>query len=286
MSQASFDLASTNNTIAFVGAGNMAVSFIGGLVKCGFPADRIRASDPHLVRRDLVNNRFGVTVSPNNAAMVLADTILVLAVKPQEMESVCRQINEAVANHRPLVISIAAGITTELLQRWLGAEVPVVRAMPNTPALVGVGAAALYAPDLVDKQQRQRAQAVLEAVGTAQWVQREAQMDVVTALSGSGPAYFFLLMEALRDAAIGLGMRGDVAEQLVQQTALGAATLIQSRNIDAATLRRQVTSPGGTTERAIKALEQADYREIVRQAIEAATERGRQMAQEMNEEPS
>ena len=239
----------SNMRIAFIGAGNMASSLIGGLLAKGLDAAQIRASDPGAETRARVSAEHGIELFADNAQAVQDADVIVIAVKPQVMKAVCQDLRAHLEPHQ-LLISIAAGITCTSLQNWLGNQ-PLVRCMPNTPALLGKGVSGLFATAAVTAEQRQQAEDLLSAVGIAVWVDTEAQIDAVTAVSGSGPAYFFLLIEAMADAGVKLGLPREVAKQLAEQTALGAAHMAVASDVDAAELRRRVTSPAGTTEAAI-----------------------------------
>jgi len=265
-------------TVAFIGGGNMARSLIGGLVARGRPADAIRVAEPVAALRDALQQDFGVACAEHAAVAAEGANVWVLAVKPQVMREVCAALVPLAQAHRPLVVSIAAGITTEQLDRWLGGGLPVVRAMPNTPALLGAGITGLFANARTDDAQRADADALLEAVGPTVWIDDEAKMDAVTAVSGSGPAYVFLLAEAMQAAGIAQGLSPEAARALVQQTLLGAATMLVQQGEPADVLRKRVTSPGGTTQAAIETFEAGGFRELVDRAIHAATERGRQLS--------
>jgi pyrroline-5-carboxylate reductase len=267
----------THPTIGFIGAGNMAASLIGGLIAKGFDPKRLFASDPNTDALQALAGRCGINACADNRAVVDNAEVLVLAVKPQVMESVLTDMATAVQVRQPLVISIAAGIGIASLCKWLGGDVAVVRCMPNTPALVQLGASGLYANAKVSTQQREQAQAILAAVGIALWLDSEEQIDAVTAVSGSGPAYFFLLMEAMIAAGEKLGLAPATSRALTLQTALGAAQMAITSDVDAAELRRRVTSPGGTTERAIAHFEQCGLRDIVDGALQAAALRSQEM---------
>lgn len=273
-----------HHPIAFIGAGNMASALFGGLLKRGYPAELIMAADPHSASLEAAAQLGVKTASHNGDAVAFADT-LVLAIKPQVMQSVLEPLQPALAQRRPLVISIAAGIDLATLERWCGDELPIVRCMPNTPALVQCGATGLYANGVVDAEQKQQAQSILEAVGSAIWLQDEASLDAVTAVSGSGPAYFFAVMEAMEEAGIALGLSPEEAEQLTLKTALGAARMASESEHHASELRRRVTSPGGTTERALATFEQGGLKGLFRQAMEDCAERSRELARELGEEP-
>lgn len=268
----------SNPTIAFIGGGNMASSLIGGLVHNGFAAANIRASDPLAEGRERLAREFGIaTIADNSAACTNAD-VIVLAVKPQVLKAVAEGIADCLAK-KPVVVSIAAGIPIAALQNWLGANTALVRCMPNTPALVHQGASGLYATATVSAEQRKQVEQLFAAVGICAWLETEAEIDAVTALSGSGPAYFFLLMEAMERAGIALGLAPEVARQLTLQTALGAATMAANSDVDAAELRRRVTSPGGTTEQAVLTFIDGKMPELVASAMAAANRRAGEMAE-------
>lgn len=271
----------STTTIAFVGAGNMASSIIGGLLASGHPADRIRAADPYPPSLEKLAEVGPVTLCADNAEAVAGADVVVLAVKPQVMAEAADSIAAVIAASRPVVISIAAGITIHSLQQRLGEACAIVRCMPNTPALLGCGASGLYANDQTSAQQRGYAEAILGAVGSVCWVPEEKDLDAVTALSGSGPAYFFLFMEAMADAGTALGLDRDTATAMTLQTALGAARMAMEGDVDLAELRRRVTSPGGTTERAVQRFEQDDLRGKVAAAIQAAHLRSEELAREL-----
>jgi pyrroline-5-carboxylate reductase len=269
----------SNTRIAFIGAGNMAASLIGGLRAQGLDATQIRASDPGAETRSRVHAEHGIEVFEDNAQAVADAEVIVLAVKPQVMKSVCQALQPSL-HEGQLIVSIAAGITCASLQDWLGAR-PVVRCMPNTPALLREGVSGLYATAQVSPTQRQQAQELLSAVGTALWLDQEQQLDAVTAVSGSGPAYFFLLIEAMTAAGEKLGLPRETASQLTLQTALGAAHMAVASDVDAAELRRRVTSPAGTTEAAIKSFQGNAFEAIVEQALQAAATRSAELAEQL-----
>ncbi len=264
--------------IAFIGAGNMASSIIGGLIAKGFPADNIRASDPFPQSLVELEKVAAVETFQDNLQAVVGVDIIVLAVKPQVMKSVLENLATAFETAKPLIISIAAGIETRSLDKWLGGGFPIIRCMPNTPALVQTGATALYANAIVNPAQREYANDILGAVGIALWVDEEASLDAVTAVSGSGPAYFFMVMEAMQAAGEKLGLSVDVSKQLTLQTALGAAKMAMESDVDAAELRRRVSSPGGTTVEAINVFEQAELTEIFSTAMTACRDRSEELA--------
>ena len=266
--------------IAFIGAGNMARAIIGGLLENGFAASSIWAAEPDAARlEDLAAQ--GLNTTTDNQAAVAAADIVVLAVKPQIMKTVVNALAGAAQTHRPLFVSIAAGISLDALDRWLGGDAAVVRCMPNTPSLVQTGASGLFANDRVSDLQREQATQVLEAVGVALWVQTEAELDIVTAISGSGPAYYFLMMEAMTAAGTRLGLSEETARGLTLQTALGAARMASSSDVDPTELRRRVTSPNGTTERAIKTFQAEGLEAMVEKAMTACRDRAEEMADEL-----
>jgi len=269
-----------NLKIAFIGGGNMAASLAGGLVKRGCAPERITVADPRPEQLELLAEKFGVCVTPDNLEAASEADVLVFAVKPQVFREAATPLAGRVGTRRPLVISVAAGITEPDIRTWLGGDAAVVRVMPNTPALVGAGAAALYANRQVTPAQRELAQAILEAVGIAVWIEDESLMDSVTALSGSGPAYFFLLMELMEAAALELGLPAEAARRLTQQTAYGAARMALESGEAPAVLRKQVTSPGGTTAAALAVFQEAGLGATVTRALTAARDRGRQLSQE------
>lgn len=267
--------------IAFIGAGNMAASLIGGLRAKGLEAAQIRASDPGEETRARVSAEHGIETFADNAQAIDGADVVVLAVKPQAMKAVCEALRPSLKPNQ-LVVSIAAGITCASMNNWLGAQ-PIVRCMPNTPALVRLGASGLFATAEVSAEQRQQAQELLSAVGIALWLNEEQQLDAVTAVSGSGPAYFFLLIEAMTAAGVKLGLPADIAAQLTLQTALGAAHMAVSSDVDAAELRRRVTSPAGTTEAAIKSFQANGFEAMVEKALGAAAHRSAEMAEQLGQ---
>ncbi|MBV5311238.1 pyrroline-5-carboxylate reductase [Chromatium okenii] len=264
--------------IAFIGGGNMATSLIAGLVADGHLLSSIQVADPSQERRESLQANFGVRAFASNAAALADAETLVLCVKPQMAAAVCTEIAAEVREHQPLIISVMAGVPEQALQRWFGAPLPVVRAMPNTPAMVQTGAIGLHASSEVNAEGRNHAETILRAVGLVRWVTDEAQIDAVTAISGSGPAYFFLLMEALEAAGIALGLDAETARLLTIQTALGAAKMAMESSAPPAQLREQVTSPGGTTERALVVFQDADFVNLVARATQAANSRAAEIS--------
>jgi len=265
--------------IAFIGAGNMAASLIGGLRAQGVEASSICASAPGAETRERVTTEHGIEVFADNAQAVKGADVVVLAVKPQMMKTVAQALKPSLETHQ-LIVSVAAGVTCASLTDWLG-ERPVVRCMPNTPSLLRQGASGLYATDKVTAAQREQAEQLASAVGIAVWVEQEQQMNAVTAVSGSGPAYFFLMMEAMTAAGVKLGLPEDIAKKLTLQTALGAALIATGSEVDAAELRRRVSSPGGTTEAAIKAFQAGHFEALVETALSAADHRSAELAEQL-----
>ena len=264
--------------VAFIGGGNMARSLIGGLVQRGRAPDTIHVADPVEAARDALARDFGVRVHADGADAVAGADTWVFAVKPQVMREVCASLASQAQAARPVVVSIAAGITSGQLDRWLGGGLPVVRTMPNTPALLGAGVTGLFANAAVDDGGRERAESLLSAAGETVWIDDEDVMDAVTAVSGSGPAYVFLLAEAMQAAGEAEGLAPEAARILTLQTLLGASRMLVEGDADARELRRRVTSPNGTTHAAIETFEQGGFRELVHRAVHAARERGRELA--------
>jgi pyrroline-5-carboxylate reductase len=266
--------------LAFIGGGNMATALIGGLVRRGLPAGHVTVADPSSAQLEKLVRDYRIVAAADNAHAVADAEVVVLAVKPQQMRAVALGLAGELPTPGPLVISVAAGIPHAALGRWLGAAVPVVRTMPNRPALNGFGATGLYAPATVGAAHRALAESIMAAVSATVWVDHESQMDTVTALSGSGPAYFFLFMEALEAAAHERGLPQDVAHQLTLETAYGAAEMARRSTETLATLREQVTSKGGTTAAALEVLDAAGLRAIVAHAVAAADRRSAELAAE------
>lgn len=270
--------------IAFIGGGNMARSLIGGLIESGSTAvSDIIVSDPVTAACDSLKADFGIaTTSANEHALEQSD-VIVLAVKPQQMQVVVSKLANRFSDK--VIVSIAAGILTGSLQRWTQQpDVAVVRCMPNTPSLLQAGATALYANKNVSATQKQQAQSILAAVGDVAWVEQESQLDAITALSGSGPAYFFLLMESMIEAAVNLDLPRDLATRFAIQTALGAARMAKEGDHSPAQLRMNVTSPAGTTEAAIGSFSNDNFGDIVASAMQAANRRANELGKELGEQ--
>lgn len=272
---------STSPTISFIGAGNMASAIIGGMLDSGFKAANIWVSAPDDNHLQSIRKQFGVSVTTDNRYCAEQADMVVLAVKPQVMASVCSDIAPVVQNTRPLMVSIAAGLEASTLDEWLGGGLPLVRVMPNTPSLVGKGAAGLYANDQVKEKQKTMVESVFNSIGSALWVEDESLLHAVTALSGSGPAYFFLMLEALEEAATDAGIAGETARALAIQTMAGAAEMAGRSEHDPGQLKRNVMSPGGTTEQAIQTFEEGGMRDLIKKAYSAAYKRSGEMAKEL-----
>ena len=268
----------TTTTIGFIGAGNMARSLAGGLLNSGWAADHLLFSDPDANQRRGAEQALGLKTFADNRDLAAQAEVLVLAVKPQALKEVAEALAPTVQKKQPLVISIAAGVRVRDIERWLGGALPIVRAMPNTAALIGSGASGLYANTRTTEAQRDTAESILRAVGVAVWVQNEALIDTVTAVSGSGPAYFFLVMEVLEKAAIKHGLDPATARLLTLETAYGAAKMALESGEEPSQLRQRVTSPGGTTEQAVQTLEAGQIERIFDDAVVAAMRRARELA--------
>ncbi|KAI9260593.1 pyrroline-5-carboxylate reductase [Phascolomyces articulosus] len=266
--------------IAFIGAGNMAEAVIGGLYASGHPTSRLRFSEPYEPRREYMESKFPECMSATDNNKVIKDAdVVILAVKPQVLRQV---VADLIFESNTLIISIAAGIRTTDILRWLKTPQPLVRCMPNTPALIGEGAVGLYATDRVSEAQRDTTVGIMSAVAKeVMWVDKESLIDTITGMSGSGPAYYFLFMEAMTNAGISAGLTPEQAKALTVQTCLGAAKMAQQSEDDLATLRKKVTSPNGTTEAALKSMEAANIRQIIQDGVLSAERRGKEIADEM-----
>lgn len=263
--------------ISFIGGGNMARAIIGGLKNNDFDMTAITVIDPDEEKRKQLAAEFNVQVNDSYVENdnIKLNHVIVLAVKPQQMKEVCTQLSHKISTQ--LIISIAAGIRTVDISRWLGNYPSIVRVMPNTPAQIQAGVSALFALPKVTQAQQSQASTILDAVGMTLWLNDEAKMDAVTAISGSGPAYVFYLIEALQDAAISLGMTAEESSMLAVQTFAGASLLASQSETDIQTLRAQVTSKGGTTEQGILALESANIKNIILAAAKAAADKSKSL---------
>lgn len=264
--------------ITFIGCGNMGRSLIGGLIANGQSINTITGTDINAEQRQTAAAQFNIEVLEDNRQAIKDADVVVLAVKPQSMQETLLAIKADLAQERPLLISIAAGIHLSDLGKWAGEEIAIVRSMPNTPALIQSGATALCANQFTSDSQRDLAEAIMRSVGLALWLDDETLMDAVTALSGSGPAYWFLIMEVMEKAATQLGLSQEHARILTLQTAFGAAKMALESNHDTETLRKQVTSPGGTTEQALNVLMNGGIEELFADALKAAQKRSTELA--------
>ncbi len=271
-----------NSIITFIGGGNMATSLIGGLLATGTDAQNIRVVD---TSANPPAARYAVNCYTEVAPALEGAEVIVFAVKPQVLASVAKGLANHLTTPFPLIISVAAGIRSTSISQWLGnAEVPIVRVMPNTPSLVGSGASGLFANAHVSEAQHALAETILRAVGLTVWLDNEEQLDAVTALSGSGPAYYFLFMEMMEKTGVSLGLPKETARLLSLQTAFGAAKMALESEDDAATLRERVTSPGGTTEQALKVLQEGGLQTLFDKALRAAQQRAVTLAEQLGEQ--
>lgn len=264
--------------ITFIGGGNMATSLIAGLISNHYSAADISVAEPDQKKCEQLQQLYGVNTYTDNQQAIARAHIVVLATKPQVMQSVCKDLASSVQDDQPLVISIAAGLLGKDISRWLGDNISLVRCMPNTPSLLNQGATGLFANSNVNAEQKQQADQILATAGVNVWVDNESQLDAVTAVSGSGPAYYFLFIEAMQKAGEKLGLNHQQSKTLSLQTALGAARMAIESDEDAATLRARVTSKGGTTEQAIKTFEANQLEDIVMQAMQAANDKAIELA--------
>ena len=271
-----------STTIGFIGAGNMAYALVSGLVNSGFSTQNIKLSDTDEALLSLRADEFNLEVFTDNTKLATQCDVIVFAIKPQVLSVVCKELQEHIS-HNPLIISIAAGVRAVDINRWLGGNASIVRAMPNTPALLGQGATGMMANDVVNGDQKALAEQILSAVSSCLWVEDEKMLDVVTALSGSGPAYFFLLIESMAKAGAALGLDESTAQQLSIQTALGASMMADSSDDSAHELRARVTSPNGTTQAAIESFQEQNFDMIVAHAMRAAFDRSREMGIELGD---
>ncbi len=268
--------------IGFIGGGNMATSLIGGAVSQGdIPADRIWVFEPDLDKAQALATKYGINTAQDNVELIAKSDIVVIAVKPQVMQKVISPVAENFRQAKPLIVSVVAGITATSIEKWLGDSFSIIRVMPNTPALVGMGASGLYANRGVSQEQREAIEALCNAVGITAWVDSEADIDSVTALSGSGPAYFMLFIQSLIEAAQAAGLSRESAKSLATQTAAGAAHLVATSDAPLQTLIDNVTSPNGTTEKALQSFDQANLKSVIANAFEAARKRSEELAKEL-----
>ncbi len=267
--------------LAFIGAGNMTKAIIGGLVKTGYPADKIIAANPGDEKLQQLSSEFGIRTTNNNSQAAISAEVVVLAVKPWVIPVVCKEIEDTV--DQQLIISIAAGKTTTSIRKHLQNSHKIIRAMPNTPCLISKGMTGLFAQPEVVQQDKEFVSSLFQNVGDIIWIDNEQSMDIITALSGSGPAYYFYMTEALIKAGIKLGLDPDVSTKLVTQTAFGAVDMLTNQPLQSAEkLRNAVTSPNGTTEAAINVFDKNQLMDILADAVQAATNRGHEMSQEID----
>ena len=268
--------------IGFIGAGNMAYALIKGLLNNGFNANQINISDPN---EELLRNReseLKVSTYSDNASLLSNSDVIFFAVKPQVLSSVCLEL-KGIVKSKHLFVSIVAGIRSSDINRWLGGNFSLIRTMPNTPALFQAGVTGLFANELVDNEQKSLVSSILSSVGECFWVNEEKLIDAITAISGSGPAYFFLLMESMKQAGIALGLDEEIANSLSIQTAYGASLMANKTGKDSRTLRAEVTSPNGTTQSAIESFQDQNFEGIVANATRAAYDRARELSNELGD---
>ena len=266
--------------LTILGAGNMGRALIGGLLRHGMRPEQIAVGESQEAARTALSREFGVAATGDNGAAISRANLIVLAVKPYHAGSVLTPLASQLQQRRPVVLSVVAGVRIETLQSWCGAGVPVIRTMPNRAALVGAGASGLFAAPEVDAAHRAMAAQIMQSVGEIFWVATEDALDVVTALSGSGPAYFFLLAEAMAKAGVDLGLPQDTARRLSIATLHGAGLLAQVGDGDLARMRAEVTSKGGTTEAAVRILQDAGFEALIGRALAAAASRSRELAEQ------
>lgn len=266
--------------IAFIGAGNMTQSIVGGMVKSGYPSDLIYVSNPSPAKLEKMRDTLHVHTSQDNAEVANAADVIVLSVKPQLMADVCAALTEQVANlSEKLIVTIAAGIRIEKYRQYLGNSIRMIRVMPNTPSLVGKGMSGLVADDRVNDDDKAYITEAFDGVGATLWVADEDELDILGAVAGSGPAYFFEFMASLQKAATALGFDREKARLMVQQTALGAAEMAIASELELEDLRKQVTSKGGSTAKGVEVYQGADIDDISAKAVKAAVKRNQEMAE-------
>ena len=266
-----------SDSYTFIGGGNMGQALIGGLISSGHPRSSISVLDKAAASRDACAQQFGVKVFERNTRAMNESHAIILAIKPKDVEEVCKDLHQHKLDDT-LIISIAAGITCAQLEKWLGHETAIIRAMPNTPALIGLGITGMFANKNVNPLSKQLGTKILGAVGKTEWLEKEGEIDAVTAVSGSGPAYFFLFYELLEDAAAKLGLDTNLSRRLVLSTAKGAVELALSTDKSAAQLRAEVTSEGGTTEKALQSFTKNDLKNTITEALVAARDRSAELS--------
>lgn len=269
-------------TLTFIGGGNMTRNIVRGLLATGYSAENIWVTNRSAEKLTFFREEAGVHVTLDNGEGATLADVLILAIKPQQMKAVCEQLKPIISEKKPLIISVAGGITTAMLEKWLGKNLSIVRTMPNVPTSLKVGATGIFANSQVTAAQKQLADAIFRAVGLAVWVNEEEQINLIAAVSGSGPAYIFLIVEALQQAGVQLGLPAALSHQLAAQTCLGAARMVMETEQDLVQLRRSVTSPQGTTEQAIKVLETGDIRGLFVEALTAAVNRAKEITKTLD----
>lgn len=270
-----------DNKIAFIGGGNMARAIAGGLLRGGMHATNIFISEPREEQCEKLRKKFyGTFVSTDNKAVSNAAEIILFAVKPQILKSVCHELRETIQKTKPLIISIAAGPSIKDIDQWLGGNMAIVRVMPNQPAMIDQGVSAMFANSLTQRENCLLAEKIMSAVGKALWLEKESQMDAVTAISGTGPAYFYLLIDIMIKAAIENGMNPEISRMLAVETARGASALSASSPESMTSMIERVRSPGGTTMAALEYLDSKEARKIFSKAIDVARERAKELAEE------
>lgn len=266
--------------IHFIGGGNITAGFVEGLLKAAFTAEQISIVEPNQARCDWLQKTYSIEVYPENKQHHLSADVVILAVKPQLVQAVIQPLSQGFCQFKPLLISVAAGIKLQQLQSWVGTAVPLLRAMPNTPIAVAQGMIALYTDPALKAIHKQQAEQLMKAVGRILWLDKEDNIDAITAISGSGPAYFFAFMQYLQQGAEALGLTTDEAFLLIQQTALGAACLANQGKQDFSCLKQQVTSPKGTTAAALEQLEQGKFEALIIKSVKAAHSRSLELSGE------
>lgn len=256
--------------IGFIGAGNLAHSLVSGLVANGFQSSLIWCSDRNLEKREAFHQEFKVQITESPSKVVEQVDVLVLAIKPKDVRALLQDIQKPLMQQKPLILSVVAGVHTQQIEKWLGSPFAIVRAMPNTPALLGAGATGLYANTRVSDTDRDRAESLLRTVGITTWVNHEHDLDIVTILSGSGPAYFLLLIDILQKQGEHLGLPSKIANLLTLQTALGASRMALETSLSIEELTSNIATSGGITEKALQSLEQGGIRDLIKKALEDA----------------
>ncbi len=287
-SQPNSDFQRHDFQLGFIGGGNMASAIICGLLGSGFSARQIHVADPSSQRREFLALEYQIQCYSSNAECAEVSDVLVLSVKPQMLQQALRSISTQLADTNPLIISIAAAIRIADIKKWargklLEEKLSVIRVMPNTPALVNSGVSALYADSGVTEGQKSHAQSIMQAVGAVVWLNSENDIDTITGISGSGPAYYFRLMELMMEKAISCGINEAAARTLVLNTALGAAKLAMASEDSPAQLRKNVTSHKGTTEAALNRMESLGFAEAIHSGIAAAIARSEVLAKELGD---